>query len=480
MVEDGLVCRLRDRLTCEKCRVAREAEVTARVAKQVATAVRAPGMEMFAPGKTAAVPGPTEAIMVDTFLNYTAPDKKEWRVERGSDLLTDYDIAPGQIKRFMGMWHACMAGQEKAWLFVRRLYGIAPMLGTPELDDLRVWTVDELGAKLGLDTDQIHAVIGETKLHWARYRAVNATERKSMTGADAGGKKIMTDAEVADTLALYDFTQIIGEAQRRYVAKRCLDFQAYLESDTVGMIARSAIQEELNIFFVLDMRIAQHQALVAQKLADQQARGVTGSVNEDSENERLTKLMRARSDANESYQKTLKTLGATEIQTGSLGKKRNFLFSLGGIIQGVQEYYANADNALIDGYCTEAEVVIAMAETDIRPVQYRPDIVVGWTEAMDNLWNPQFEPTPVGRERSRRIRGILKSAWIQAMGTSDDAAPVEDDAMLSAAVDDLPGSVAPNSPAPAGLMATSAASMNGEGPVMPRRPRNDDNDVAVF
>lgn len=476
MVDDGEVCLLANRVNCVKCREARERDNQDRVQRQVDEQLASLPPELRGPqARPQTVIGSTSAILVDTFIEYRAPDGKEWRVERGMDLLMDFEIIPAQVRNFIGMWHAAMAGQERIWLIMRRLYGIAPMLGMSDPDDIRVWPIAELADSLGLKVPQIEAMAGEAKLFWKRYRLSNRQDRKSVA---MDPKRAMTAEEVDAILERYEFSTVAGEVERRYVAKRCGDLEGYLEHETGRPMARSAIQQEVLIFYVMDARIAQHQALVAQKLRDQAERGGTQtSVNEDLENERLIKLVEARSKANKAYEETMKALGATQAQAGSVAKKANFQLCVGAMIEGVQRYMADANNDIIDGFATEAEIVLTTREKDIRPGQYRPDVVMMWEEAMANIWDKDYEPTPIGRMDARALRRCFKKAIAEmreAHGEGAGDTLNEDEALIGG---DTQGATAPAAPVPPGFGETAPVPQ-----AMPgiRRDADGGNDVAVF
>lgn len=470
MVANGDLCLLSQRATCVKCREARERDNAERVQRQVKEQLDSLPADLKAGGRETVV-GATKAIIVETFIEYRAPDGKEWRVERGMDLLRDFEIIPAHVSRYIGLWHAAMAGQDRIWMIVRRLYGVAPMLGISDPDEVRVWPAKELADSLGLTEGQIEATIGETKLFWARYRSANRQDRKAV-GMDP--KRAMTTEEVDAILDRYEFSTIAGEVERRYVAKRCIDLEAYLEHDTGRPMAKSAIQQELLIFYVLDVRIAQHQATVAAKIKENPK-----STNEDNENKRLMDLMEARAKANKSYQETMTVLGATQVQTGSVTKRASFQLCLGAMIEAVQKYMANADNSLVDGFATEGEIILAMREKELRPPQYRPDVAIMWVEAMDRLWDKDFEPTPVGRMRSRKIRACFRSAIKQMMieeGEGVDA-PGDEELLIGG---DTQGTVAPVSPVPPGFGDAAPSASPSMAAMPPLRPRGDASEVSVF
>lgn len=462
MVDDGLICLLANRLSCLKCKAARES-VWIPTAPVLAD-------EPLAPSARAATPpveaGPPAGRLVDTFVEYRAPDGREWRIERGVEMLHDFAIEPAQVKSFTGLWHAALAAQERVWLIVRRIYGVAPMLGATDPDELRVWTAEELGEKLGLSAEQIKATLGETRAFWARYRAANTPAEKKGVRLDA--KAPMTGEQIDELLSQYGFDGVLGDTERRYAAKRCRDLTAYLENEQGMPIARSAIQQELNLM-VLDARLSGLNAEHAARRAEN-AKAVFSAT----EDKRVTDLMEARNKANAGYVKTMESLGATQVQTGSVAKRMNAQVCVGTMNEAIQRYYANAENALIDFFATEGEIELTVREKELRPMQYRPDVVVAAHEAMEHLWDKDFEPSPIGRMKVRRLRAAFRDA-VRASLAEDGEVVVdsaEEEMMGDAQGPPLPAAL------PAG-MAEEAGPPNGAHPMTPR-PRGGGDEVAVF
>jgi len=90
----------------------------------------------------------------------------------------------------------------------------------------------------------------------------------------------------------------------------------------------------------------------------------------------------------------------------------------------------------------------------MRPAQYRPDIVQRVNEAMqsENLWNPNYVPTPISREASRRLlrlaRALEEESETPPIPEIDEAPGDEDEESTIDPVADTPADPSPP-PAPA-------------------------------
>ncbi len=168
----------------------------------------------------------------------------------------------------------------------------------------------------------------------------------------------------------------------------------------------------------------------------------------------------------------MKTLGATQVQTGSIQKRMGFQLSVGTMNEAMQKYYSGAGNDLIDGFATEAEIELVIREKELRPMQYRPDVVIMAQEALEHLWEKEYEPSPIGRNRVRRLRNVFRASIKAAL--SEEGEVVVDSAEADMLGDEqgpalpaaLPGAVADPGIGP------------GAGTFAPRRGGGDE--VAVF
>lgn len=255
-----------------------------------------------------------------------------------------------------------------------------------------------------------------------------------------------------------------------------------LESDHTKSVARSAIQQEIHIFFVLDEQIRSLRTQI--RLVVDQAKKKAVDSGEDfmppdttKKNAEVLKLIEARSSAQSSLESTMESLGLTEEQTSALKKKTQFVDSIGGLVRAIQEYKANGDNALLDGYATGPEIEILTTPFDLRPPQYRPDLVLSIPHHMENLFNPDYVPPPLSQKAHRRLLRGFKAGLAEARNEDGESIlPLDeerDDEALSAAENKHERGVSP------GLQATSNT-QPAQRPPTPTRPRSNDDGLAVI
>jgi hypothetical protein len=84
--------------------------------------------------------------------------------------------------------------------------------------------------------------------------------------------------------------------------------------------------------------------------------------------------------------------------------------SLGHLAKAMQEYYADGNNALVDGLFTAAEIKLLVTPTSLRPAQYRPDLPMLVEQWRANLWNPEWEGAKLPREIHRFLLATFKKA----------------------------------------------------------------------
>lgn len=344
----------------------------------------------------AALPGGASALL--SFVEYAAPDGERWRAERGAELLRDFQIDRGDMAA-LAEWHALFAPDERAWLVLRRIYTIAPMLGETSADDLRIWTPAELAAKLGVAEENISAIMRDARLRWSRA-IVESGMRRSEARRDA---RPLTSSEIDSLLMRHGFGFLVNEMEKAMVAQRCRDLEPYLEDESARMMARNAIQQELNIHYI-DQRIHDFRTTVPEGTPDEVMR------KQESLDKKINDLLDRRKADVTAYEATMKALGETPAQKKSIGQKMEFHDCLSAIVEAVQAYRSKEDNTLIDGMFTLAEVELLMRDCELRPQQYRPDVVLAYHQAREHLWEKEYKPEGLDRITVRRLRKGWKAA----------------------------------------------------------------------
>ena len=124
----------------------------------------------------------------------------------------------------------------------------------------------------------------------------------------------------------------------------------------------------------------------------------------------LDDLVQRRSSLQSTYENTLERLGATQEQNPGYRAKVAFGDSLGHLAKAMQEYYADGNNALVDGLFTAAEIKLLVTPTSLRPAQYRPDLPMLVEQWRANFWNPEWEGAKLPREMHRFLLATFKKA----------------------------------------------------------------------
>jgi hypothetical protein len=84
--------------------------------------------------------------------------------------------------------------------------------------------------------------------------------------------------------------------------------------------------------------------------------------------------------------------------------------SLGRLAKAMQEYYADGNNALVDGLFMATETKLLVTPTSLRPAQYRPDLPMLVEQWRANFWNPEWEGANLPREMHRFLLATFKKA----------------------------------------------------------------------
>ena len=367
------------------------------------------------------------------FIEYIAPGGERWRVERGVDLLEWLGIFEGEAAALLPVLHREVEVQEKAWWVVCRVYAVTPLMGVEDPEEMRPWSEEEVAKAEKKDAAWVRANLNAVKEHWERVRRVKlaadakaavkpvAASREETEAWDgvsgvsgdysehglggvgsSEGMRARKREEEDGKLRSYGFFGVEDELERAYILDRLETFAPYLESGQTRAQARSAIQMEIQIFFSLEpsMTVQRRKVREAEK---------AGQATK-SEQEALGKLEKRRQEAQGTLKELMESLGMTEEANPTLAKRLKFKETVAQLIQAVQDYYSEGDRQLVDGMFTAAEVELLLKPMEMRPPQYRADIVLSGWEAIEELWNKEYVPTPIARKVQRRLAKAFRAA----------------------------------------------------------------------
>jgi hypothetical protein len=361
------------------------------------------------------------------FIRYSAPNGEAWRVEDGERLLSLFEIPIARGKDELPLWHEAFAPQNEVFEMLRRLFAINPALGVDDPALLTPQTEQEVASARGMALREVRGTLEAAKAFWLRRKALdrkNGTDTAYGSEGNNGsngrnevnGDGADPDGALERRLAENGFAGITDENERAYIANRIVELELWLESEQSRPVARSLIQQEVMVFFILDPAIAAARADMDGKKSKGHDTVKSG--------EQLLKLMKERRDAQSGIESTMKQLGMDEAKNATLKKKMSFKDTISTLLDGMARFYSDADNALIDGVFSAAEIQLLTTPLTLRPAQYRPDLVVSCWEAMQHFWERDYVPTPVGRQACRKLRAGFEQAL--AMIRSEDGESIAD------------------------------------------------------
>lgn len=394
------------------------------------------------------------------FAEYESPHGDKWRVERGASLIIDFELdGPEQLPTL----HGALAGQDPTWTILRRLYAIAPLMGVENPDELRVWPREELAAALGIEPQQIDGHVTGAKTFWRRWQLENSPSRKNPEPVRV--TPAIPSDEAEQLLREQGFVSVEEPDERAYIATRIKELAAFLESDNHRASARSVIQQEVTIFFALDPSIRGARKRIRELLSR------TPVPTTEKESKQLLELVKARNEAQEALERTMKSVGLTDAQGGGLRKKMGFTDCLAELLDAFKKYYSNGDRTLIDSIFTAAEVELLITPTTLRPMQYRADLTLAMLEAgqPENLWNSEYVPTKLSRQTCRKLARGFSRGLEETRGDGSDTGEVEEtDENLEAdsQSDKLPSEAVP-------VMGPGQSNSTTPPPRLPRASKND-------
>jgi len=287
--------------------------------------------------------------------------------------------------------HGDVAPVKESWDVIRRVYRLAPVIGATK-EELREWSIEEIAEEAGVLVKRIESIIEETKVFWARRCNERSLVTRAVEGPTVEALGDLDDEQIAKLLSKHGFEEVPPNYQR-YMARRIVEFQHLLDDEQGAHLARSALMQEL-ILLEYDREI--------RRMLQKDGTGRSQKALDD--------LVQRRSSLQSTYENTLERLGATQEQNPGYRAKVAFGDSLGHLAKAMQEYYADGNNALIDGLFTAAEIKLLVAPTSLRPAQYRPDLPMLVEQWRANFWNPEWEGAKLPREMHRFLLATFKKA----------------------------------------------------------------------
>lgn len=329
------------------------------------------------------------------FFEYRSPDGERWRIDAGRELLNAFAITgrDEEMESEVVRWHEALSAQVELWKIVCRMYAVNPMFGVEDPDEMQPWKMEDIAKKFDLTVAEVEAGFGEAKAFWRRWQKAKAVPL-AVELPDVASEEEMDEAQIQKLLLANGFVGKKNPAERRFMAMRVKELEQVLENDTQRSMARALIEQEANLFFLIQPKL---DSLNERINADTTVGGTKEL------EDRLGKLLGLRNNALGQIESTMKAIGITEAQTSSMRVKSRFRDCLAVLIQAVAEYEAKGERELLDGVFTAAEVEVLTQEFTSRPFQYRPDVVMVVPDCIEGLFNPDFEVPKIKRRSHRRL-----------------------------------------------------------------------------
>ncbi len=357
-------------------------------------------------------------------LEYTpALSGERWHVQRFANLVAEFELVAravltpalshpmGEEEQDLRGWQSAMRlfheigdGYARGWFFVRRLFGVGPLV--PDLnshpDDLRVWQRPELCAQFGLEADELQAELDALRILWRRSSAGDEPEKPSPLiplpsdgrGAAEGtlqfGDEILVEFGFADRMfdvEWYDTERKCpvkrepqaGRLEKIWFTQRVGQWQRMLREPMASTLARQALVNELQL-----RRIEEEVCRIP---ATERA---------------YEKLQGTKRQLEETFQVQLTKLGEMFPEFGDVANKVSFRACIADLFAGRRDYYAKGDNRLMDRVRTAAELEVDLRQSVQDPeVRHRAGLNVYIIESIAGLhdpnWRSQLKPSVLGK-----------------------------------------------------------------------------------
>jgi len=308
---------------------------------------------------------------------------KPWRVERPAELLGEFSLAEADLPAF----HAVACRQSAAaWRILRRLYGVQPLgfsdASAVDAEDMRLWSIPELTAALGITRKQLQAELASISGAWKSARARQApapAPAAPVSGAAAAGMlDLRSDAQL---LAVHGLAEAAPPHLRGWLMERVTEMRKVLDQPNLQMFGRELILTELAL--------------------RQLTPGVKGYASD-------------RKELLELYQSQLEQLQALAPWAGAVAGGVKLSGALADLTRAFCEYQSTGDTRLADGIFTATEIRIELRRSEQLPEpRYRPGLVAHLNSAREGLFDPTWKP-PFKNHELARVDKAFAAALIAA------------------------------------------------------------------
>ena len=353
-----------------------------------------------------------EPLVGSGLVEYETISGEFWGVQDFTGLASRFSIGAGDLAE----WHDFVSRMGRAWDVVARLHGVASLV-TENDDEMRLWKLKELAAHYGAKEKQLDLEVAAAVRAWAAHRARGVVDREAVAGISEDEFKKLTsftrmdglgEGMTEELLTAFNFDDVKDELLRATVAQRILSLREYLTGHHTRTQARQLIRLEISIHTQERLQ-SRYQNEIDDALALDPKLVAGGNRIEDLREKikEIEKEMRTLLDA---HTKLAKAIGADE--TDLTARKVVIVDTMAYVMELCLLFESDPANWKPDGIFTAGEIEWLTEPLGERPPQYRPDIVLRMREALapENLWNPDYQPTPIQQRVVQKLRRAFELA----------------------------------------------------------------------
>lgn len=325
----------------------------------------------------------------------------QWSVERYDLLAAEMHFTPelgGSPAGGMQLFHEFTHARTKAWLLVRRLFGVAPVVPAADAhpDDLKIHSREEIVAS-GLASSK-EELVAELEVLRTQFAAQHPQEQSAVEPPPASETLELDD----ELLTAYGFSADIFKV---------VGYNRALECDAPRSAAENRLEQA---WFVEQLRYEKWQKMLAHKMYGGIARDALmnqlylrrvqaemGTLSPM--HPRFKELSGHKSSFAKAYADQMDELQRKfpELAISNEGGAKGMVSDM---IIGNRDYYSSngGDQRLINAFCTAFEFEWMLRQAVQRPASFRFGLVCAAIEASKGIYDPNF--------RSKFKPNILKLA----------------------------------------------------------------------
>jgi hypothetical protein len=327
---------------------------------------------------------------------------ERWRVERFEALAVEFGLAlnePGgspalRWSEIMGVFHEIVCTHARWWLFVRRLFGVMPLVpgANAHPDEMRAWSRAELCEAFGISIDDLKEEIEAVRGLWGNH--VREAEPVEATANEPGGSPALRGEETpllveenlldefgfSESMFVVEWAEKSGDLEvqkkrsdeenrkeKAWFCRRLEEWARMLREPMAHTIARECLLDELQLKRI-EADMFQHKS---------------GAPAHSS-------LQKTRAQLQTNYSTRLDQLQEMFPEMGVAGKVA-FKAILSDLFMGYTKAIASGDFKLLDRVRTAAEISVDLRQSvQVPVVKHRLGQTLYIIEAMHGLFDPNW------------------------------------------------------------------------------------------